>query len=107
MISTIFVHIRALMNEADKDVDLLPLGSLPLERIFGTLRQKSGDNHTFEGAMKQISMMQFLRFYRADHYRIARRLMFDHVVSRANSTVRQCLFTVNLIRWALDALRFL
>jgi hypothetical protein len=29
------------------------------------------------------------------------------VVSRANSTVRQCLFTVNLIRWALDALRFL
>jgi hypothetical protein len=63
VISTIFGHIRMLMNEADKDVDLFGLGSLPLERMFGTLRQRSRDNHTFERAMKQIPTMQFLRFY--------------------------------------------
>jgi hypothetical protein len=56
MISTIFVDIRTLMNEADNDIDLFRLGSLPLERIFGSLRQRSQDKYTFERAMKQISM---------------------------------------------------
>jgi hypothetical protein len=107
MISTVFVHIRTLMNEADNDVDLFRLGSLPLERIFGALQQRSRDNHTFERAMKHIPTMQFLRFSRADHYRIARRLKFDHMVCWANSTVPQCLFAVNPIRWARDALRLL
>jgi hypothetical protein len=51
--------------------------------------------------------MQFLRRYGADRYRIAKGLKFDHVVCRANSTVRQCLFAVNPIRWARDAPRFL
>jgi hypothetical protein len=57
--------------------------------------------------MKQIPPMQYLRFYGAGHYRIAGRLQFDHVVCRANSTVRQCLFALSPIRWARDALRFL
>jgi hypothetical protein len=96
-----------LIKEADNDADLLRLESLPLERIFGRLRQRLRDSHAFERAMKQIPTTQFLRFYRAGHYRIARRLKFDHVVCRANSTFRQCLFAVNSIRWARDALRFL
>jgi hypothetical protein len=106
MISTIFVHIRWLMNEADNDADFYRLGSLPQERIFGTLRRRSRDNHTLEGVMKSIPSMQSLRFYRADHYKIARRLRFDHVVCRAKSTVEQCLLAVNLIRRAREALRF-
>jgi hypothetical protein len=57
--------------------------------------------------MKQIPTMQFLRFYRADHYRIAKRLKFDHMVFRANSPARQYLFAVNRIGWAREELRLL
>jgi hypothetical protein len=103
-ISTIFVHTRTLMDEAD--IDLFRLGSLPLERTFGALRQRSRDNHTFEHALTQILAMQFLRFHRADHSHIARRLKVDHLLCPVNSIIRQHLCGVNPMRWAHDALWF-
>jgi hypothetical protein len=80
IVSTNFVRVRILMDEWGHDIDMFRLGSFPLERTFGALRQRSRDNHIFDRAVKQIPAMQFLRFYRADHYRIARRLKFDHVM---------------------------
>jgi hypothetical protein len=106
-VSIIFVHVRILMDEWGHGIDMFRLGSLPLERIFGTLRQRSRDNHTFDRAMKQIPAMQFLRFYQADHCRITRKLKFDHVMCLANSGVPSRLHGVNRVRWARDALRFL
>jgi hypothetical protein len=107
IVSTIFVHVRILMDEWGHDIDMFRLGSLPLEQTFGTLCQRSRDNHTFDHAMEQTPAMQFLRFYRADHWRIARRLKFDHVMCLANSAVPSRLHGVNPVRWARDALQFL
>jgi hypothetical protein len=104
MISTIFVRTRTLMDEADSDIDLFRLGTLSLERTFGALRQRSRDTHTFEPALTQVPAMQFLRFYRAEHYRITQRFQFDHVVCTANAKHPQHLRGVNPVRWARDAL---